>query len=366
MAGRQTPSPKSFSGRLLEWHRHSGRTGLPWQRNPTPYRVWVSEIMLQQTQVRTVVPYYQRFIRRFPGVRRLAAAQLDEVLALWSGLGYYSRARLLHKAARIVCEEHGGRMPRDKDALTGLPGIGRSTAGAILSLACGRRHAILDGNVRRVLARHAGVDGGGSESRFKRALWELAERRLPQQEAGRYNQALMDLGALVCTPAKPRCGECPVMDDCRSYHHGAVELRPARRGQKSRPVREFAALVVVHRDMVLLERRPPHGIWGGLLSFPEARDVSQASHWCARRFGRTVHGEVWTQETHDLTHLRMLITPVKFALDNFAGSVADGDRYVWCKIDALSVGVPALVKRLLKRLDGGRCAGARGGARAAV
>ena len=344
------PHNPSFAKRLIEWHKQHGREDLPWQRNPTPYRVWVSEIMLQQTQVQTVIPYYRRFIRRFNSIKKLAEADTDEVLSLWSGLGYYSRAHSLHKAARMVRRDYGGRIPRAEDELIKLPGIGRSTAGAILSLACGQRHAILDANVRRVLVRHADVAGWHGDNQVKQTLWELSEQRLPQHEVGRYNQALMDMGALVCTVSKPKCPTCPIMRDCQAYRHDTVGLRPARRSRQERPVRKFIASIIAHEQAVLLIRRPPRGIWGGLLSFPEADSVRQAKNWCLRRCGSVLHSEVWPEITYDLTHLRMSVTPVLLELDAVPLSVADDEHFIWCKIDAIPGGTSALTKRLLMQL----------------
>ncbi len=341
----------SFAQRLLDWHKRHGRHDLPWQRNPTPYRVWVSEIMLQQTQVQTVIPYYRRFMRRFPGIKRLAEADVDEALALWAGLGYYARARSLHQAAQTVRDEHRGRLPRTKEMLVKLPGIGHSTAGAILSLACGQRHAIMDANARRVLARHADIDGRHGDSRSKRILWELAEQRLPQREAGRYNQALMDMGALVCTTVKPKCETCPVARDCKAYRRDVVAMRPTQRKKRTRPVREFVVVMVAREEKVLLERRPPQGIWGGLLSFPEADSVGQAKSWCRRHCGGFSASETWPEVTYNLTHLRLSVTPLCLRLRKLPLSIADDKRFVWCKISAVSGGAPALVKRLLKQLE---------------
>lgn len=341
----------SFAKRLIEWHKCHGRNELPWQRNPTPYRVWVSEIMLQQTQVQTVIPYYRRFVCRFPTIRRLAKAGIDEVLTLWAGLGYYSRARLLHQTAQIVCGECNGRLPRTEEALIKLPGIGRSTAGAILSLAYGKRYAILDANVRRVLARHADIDGWHGDSHIKRTLWELAERRLPQQEVGPYNQALMDMGALICTASKPKCETCPVAYDCQAHRHNIIDLRPTRRKKQIRHTRKFVIAIVVHENKVLLERRPPQGVWGGLLSFPEADSVRQAKNRCRRRYGKFSRSETWPEVTYDLTHLRMSITPIRLELKERPLSVMDDKHSVWCKIGAVSGGTSALVKRLLERLE---------------
>ena len=260
-----------FARALLAWFDRHGRHDLPWQRDPTPYRVWVSEIMLQQTRVAAVIPYFERFTARFPDVDALAGAGLDEVLGLWSGLGYYARGRNLHAAARAVCANHGGRFPDTLEELVALPGIGRSTAGAILALAFGRRQPILDGNAKRVLARYHAVAGWPGESRVGARLWSLAERLTPCRRVGDYTQAIMDLGATLCTRTRPTCLLCPLADGCRAHALGDPVRFPAPRPKRAYPTRE--KLLVVMRDAggrVLVERRPPSGIWGGLWSFPEA------------------------------------------------------------------------------------------------
>ncbi|MBS0396359.1 MAG: A/G-specific adenine glycosylase, partial [Proteobacteria bacterium] len=251
-ADRPVPSPApepgpdaaSFATRLLAWYERHGRHDLPWQRDRSPYRVWVSEVMLQQTQVATVIPYYERFMGRFPDVAALAAAPLDEVLHHWSGLGYYARARHLHRAAACLVAEHGGELPASVEALTALPGIGRSTAGAILALARDERHPILDGNVKRVLARWFGIEGFPGQPRVAALLWELSERVTPSRRAADYTQAVMDLGATLCTRSRPRCSECPVGADCVAQATGRVASLPVPRAARARPVRRVAWLVL--------------------------------------------------------------------------------------------------------------------------
>ena len=275
---------RPFAERLLAWFADHGRHDLPWQRDPSPYGVWVSEIMLQQTQVATVIPYYERFMARFPDLAALAEAPLDEVLAHWSGLGYYARARNLHRAARQAMAEHGGRLPETIDALQALPGIGRSTAGAILSLALGQRHPILDGNVKRVLARHAAVAGWPGKAAVQRTLWELAEARTPRRRVADYNQAMMDLGATLCTRARPACERCPVAADCRAREQGLQTDYPGPRPRRELPERQVQMLLV--RDpqgRVLLERRPPQGVWGGLWCLPELATEADPLARCRER-----------------------------------------------------------------------------------
>ena len=270
-----------FSTQLLAWFARHGRKDLPWQSDPSPYRVWVSEIMLQQTQVATVIPYYQTFMTRFPDVRRLAAAPLDEVLHLWSGLGYYARARNLHRAASLICSEHQGDVPSDLAALEALPGIGRSTAGAILALSAGQRHPILDGNVKRVLSRVYRVEGWYGHGEVARQLWELAERHTPKTQVAAYTQAIMDLGATLCTRGKPACARCPLQDQCAAYRDDCVGAYPASRPRRTLPVRESRVLLLCNAaGEVLLQRRPPVGIWGGLWSFPEVPADEDARQWC--------------------------------------------------------------------------------------
>ncbi|HVC37268.1 MAG TPA: A/G-specific adenine glycosylase, partial [Gammaproteobacteria bacterium] len=265
---------------LLRWYRVHGRKDLPWQHQPTPYRVWVSEIMLQQTQVSTVIPYYGRFMMRFPDIRALANAPLDEVLHLWSGLGYYARARNLQRAAQIIRDDYGGVFPREFEKAASLPGIGRSTAGAILALACGERHAILDGNVKRVLTRLHGAKGWPGENAVAKKLWALAERHTPLKNVAAYTQAIMDLGATVCTRSRPRCLDCPIAVGCVAHIDGNETKFPTPRPRKRLPVRRTCMLLITCKGRVMLERRPPAGIWGGLWGFPELPADREVVEWC--------------------------------------------------------------------------------------
>lgn len=266
----------SFAHRLLAWWDAHGRKDMPWQLDRTPYRTWVSEVMLQQTQVRTVLPYFDRFMARFPNVETLARANLDEVLHLWSGLGYYARGRNLHRAARTIVEEHGGVVPNTVAALERLPGIGRSTAAAIAAQGYGRRAAILDANVKRVLARRHRVPGAVSSAATLNTLWRLAESHTPAERPADYTQAIMDLGATVCGRSRPRCGDCPVRTDCQAHAAGEVERYPEKASRRNRRLERSRFFVVVDPDgACLVEQRPPHGIWGGLWSPPE-RDAAQS------------------------------------------------------------------------------------------
>ncbi|MEO1201079.1 MAG: A/G-specific adenine glycosylase [Pseudomonadota bacterium] len=338
-----------FAARVLAWYDDHGRKNLPWQV-PDAYRVWVSEIMLQQTQVRTVIPYYERFMARFPDVVSLADAPVDDVLHHWSGLGYYARARNLHKAAGIVRDEHDGVFPSDFDSVTALPGIGRSTAGAILSLSSGQRHTILDGNVKRVLARHAAIDGWPGKTAVQNALWELAEERTPTERVDHYTQAIMDLGATLCTRTRPRCADCPVEADCAARIAGTIDRYPGRKPKKDKPLRTTTMLLAVSSEAVYLERRPPSGIWGGLWSFPEI-EPEDASDWSAKLGRNTLHTEQWNILRHSFSHYDLDIRPLIVAVDEPAESVGDRDDALWYRLDNEPPGgLAAPVRTLLDRL----------------
>jgi A/G-specific adenine glycosylase len=341
--------PTDFAARVLNWYDDHGRKDLPWQDTGDAYRVWVSEIMLQQTQVRTVIPYFVRFMHRFPDVLALAGAELDEVLQHWSGLGYYARARNLHRAAKLIRDEHGGRFPADVDAVAALPGIGRSTAGAILALAFGQRHAILDGNVKRVLARHAAVAGWPGKTTVARELWELAEARTPARRMAEYTQAMMDLGATLCTRSAPACGRCPVNDDCVALATGEVDRFPGRKPKRDRPLRETTMVLAVADGAVYLERRPATGIWGGLWSLPEVGDVGD---WCAQRFNAdAVETQSWDKLRHSFSHYDLDIVPVVVRIDAVSSKVADYDGATWYRPgDEPPGGIAAPVMRLIETL----------------
>ncbi|RJQ48637.1 MAG: adenine DNA glycosylase [Gammaproteobacteria bacterium] len=345
----------TFSTRLLRWFDHSGRKDLPWQTRPTAYRVWVSEIMLQQTQVTTVIPYYLRFMQRFPDVHSLAQAAPDEVLHLWSGLGYYARARNLHRAARLIRDRHHGELPRDMALLQQLPGIGRSTAAAILALAHGERHAILDGNVKRVLARYHAIDGWPGSRRVEQQLWTCAESHTPPRRARDYTQAIMDLGATVCTRARPGCGRCPLSGSCAAHGIGRETDYPAPRPRKTLPVRG-AVFLLLHngRGETLLEQRPPGGVWGGLWSLPECSQASAAQirRWCRNHLGFEVGTlKFWPGLRHTFSHFHLDITPVEGRVNKIAAAVMEPGRRVWYNMAKPDVrGLPAPVKDLLLQL----------------
>ena len=325
----------------------------PWQVQATPYTIWVAEVMLQQTQVVTVVPYYERFMRRFPTLAELAAAPLDEVLGLWAGLGYYARGRNLHRSARIVVKEWEGRLPDSFDGLLSLPGIGRSTAGAILAQAHGRRYAILDGNVKRVLTRYHAVEGWPGETAVERALWAHAESHTPTEEVAAYTQAIMDLGATVCTRRRPRCTTCPVVPGCAARRAGIEERLPAPRPRRDRPQRTSTVLVVINpQGRVLLERRPAQGVWGGLYSFPELPDGEDAAQWCDRMLGARVSSvDACDPEMHSLTHFDLELAPLQVRLAGSPNMVGDGRDRLWHDpATAPVVGVAAPIAAALRRL----------------
>ncbi|MBI4204961.1 MAG: A/G-specific adenine glycosylase [Betaproteobacteria bacterium] len=341
----------SFASKLIAWHRRHGRHDLPWQTTRDPYAIWVAEIMLQQTQVATVVPYYGRFLGRFPDIAALAAAPLDEVLVQWSGLGYYLRARNLHRAAQRLVREHQGHLPRDFDAVLALPGIGRSTAAAICAFAFGARRAILDGNVKRVLTRHFGIRGYPGDKRVEAALWRKAESLLPEKHIGAYTQGLMDLGAGVCTRRRPHCSDCPLVGDCVAHSKGLTERLPAARPRKALPRRHTVMLVLQHAGEVLLERRPAAGIWGGLWCFPEAAPGEDVEIMCEQRFGARIRAaQPLPRLEHGFTHFRLTIEPQRLRVARLLSQAAE-PGHVWLSVEeAKSAAVPTPVRRILASL----------------
>lgn len=343
---------QDFARRLIRWQKRYGRQDLPWQGSSEPYRIWVAEIMLQQTQVTTVIPYYRHFLERFPDLFALAEAPLDAVLACFSGLGYYARARYLHRAARLLVDKHGGMFPRDLAGIAALPGIGRSTAAAIAVFAYGAREAILDGNVKRVLCRVFAVEGWPGEAAVERRLWQLAESLLPAQDVAVYTQALMDLGATVCTPRRPLCAACPVAELCRARREERVELLPTPRPRKALPQRETGMLVLLDGDEVLLEKRPAMGLWGGLWCLPETRPEGPRGE-VARLAQSLGPARPLAAIAHGFTHFRLLIRPYLLPCRRLVG-VEEGGRQ-WVKLShTQQLALPAPVSRLLATL-GERC-----------
>lgn len=353
-----------FAHRIIDWQRRAGRHDLPWQGGRDPYRIWVSEIMLQQTQVSAVIPYFGRFVARFPDVDALAAADLEEVLRLWSGLGYYTRARNLHACAVRIVREHGGRFPPLAARIAELPGIGRSTAAAIAAFAFGERAAILDGNVRRVLCRAFGVDGHPAQPAVERTLWAIAERELPKTGIETYTQGLMDLGATLCTRSRPDCARCPVGDLCVARRDDRVSELPAQRPRKALATREVRMLIFRRGGEVLLERRPPSGVWGGLWSLPEisvdgAPDVGEPPAYAtpsadvfeqASRQGLRVDAlETMPGFVHVFTHFRLRVTPI--LADVTPTGVAQACATLWLPLsEAGEAALPTPVKSLLVSL----------------
>ncbi len=344
-------SAAEFSARLLAWFDREGRKDLPWQTPSDPYRIWVSEIMLQQTQVAAVIPYFQRFLQRFPDIAALARAELDEVLHLWTGLGYYARARNLHKAANIICERHAGRFPRDLAAVCALPGIGRSTAAAILAFAYHQRHAILDGNVKRVLARYHAVAGWPGKKEVESRLWELAEAHTPAARVADYTQAIMDLGATVCRRV-PECARCPVRDSCLAYTQGNARAYPQPAPRKILPVKSVAMLMIRNGGTVFLQQRPPSGIWGGLWGFPECELDADTEDWCRQRLGLQIAPQApWPLLRHTFSHFHLNITPIPAELVGADNRLMENSGAVWYKLSAPDArGLAAPVKRLLEQL----------------
>jgi A/G-specific adenine glycosylase len=324
---------------------------LPWQRSRDPYAIWVSEIMLQQTQVATVIPYYERFMLRFPTCSALAEGPLDEVMRLWSGLGYYSRARNLHSAARTIAERHGAVFPRAFDRILELPGIGRSTAAAIAALAFGERRAILDGNVKRVVCRAFGIDGDPTSGAVERALWSLAESLLPEQDIEPYTQGLMDLGATICLRRGAKCSLCPVSNLCIANHEGRVDALPRPRVRKSQPQRETVMLLLHHEARVLLEKRPPAGIWGALWSLPEADPRADLEVLCRDRFGVcSASLTALPSIEHGFTHFRLRIHPRRVDVVALDARLRE-PGYMWMPLaEALDAAVPGPVKQILRML----------------
>ena len=352
--GRDMTRYPELPAALIDWHEKQGRHDLPWQHDRTPYRVWVSEIMLQQTQVATVIPYYQRFMARFPNVNALADAPIDDVLHLWTGLGYYARARNLHRAACRIRDDFGGRFPDTFEQVASLPGIGKSTAGAILALSRGERFPILDGNVKRVLARHFGVEGSTAEKAVVDRLWQLSDACTPDEAVEVYTQAVMDLGATVCTRHKPLCSYCPLAEGCFARATGRQHELPAPRSARgARRSREVFMLVAMRGDgSVLLERRPESGIWGGLWCLPEFDTVSAASIYAGHTLeAAEAQPKPLSIVEHAFTHFDLVITPLLTRCTGQAG-IMDTIPTLWYNArDPARIGLPAPIKTLLEDLS---------------
>jgi A/G-specific adenine glycosylase len=348
----EAPADSDFAGRIVRWQRSHGRHDLPWQGSRDPYRIWISEIMLQQTQVAAVIPYFQRFMARFPDLAALAGAAEDDVLAHWSGLGYYARARNLHRASRVILEVHGGVFPGQAGPLAELPGVGRSTAAAIAAFAFGERGAILDGNVKRVLARWLGVRGWPGAPEVQALLWHEAQRLLPVHCIEAYTQGLMDLGSRVCTRSKPACDACPVSADCIARRDGLTASLPEARPRKPLPHRETRLLILVHAGETMLEKRPPAGIWGGLWSFPELSMEDDPVAVSALRFGVRI-GSIrpLAPVEHGFTHFRLTLRPWRAQVEALSPQANAPGRAWRSPADAAATAVPAPIRKLLLALD---------------
>lgn len=345
---------KWFSKQALVWFDDHGRKTLPWQQNVTPYKVWISEIMLQQTQVATVIPYFERFMVRFPTVEDLAAAPIDEVLHLWTGLGYYARARNLHKAAQRIVTDHNGEFPIELEDVIALPGIGRSTAGAILSLSLGQRHPILDGNVKRVLCRFMALEGWPGQKSVEQQLWQLAEAMTPNERANHFNQVMMDLGALVCTRSKPSCMQCPLSEKCQAYALGKATDFPHKKPAKPKPVKFVYMLQLLCAQQLYLYQRPAEGIWGGLYSLPEFTNLDELNHY-VQQLGLDPDSIEYDEDTlfrHTFSHYHLDIQPVTLVINDKPNCIRD-ETEIWYQLDQHTehkIGLSAVSKKLIEQL----------------
>ncbi|MCF7969676.1 MAG: A/G-specific adenine glycosylase [Methylococcaceae bacterium] len=344
-------TPHAFQSNLLQWFDQFGRKDLPWQLPVTPYRVWVSEVMLQQTQVATVIPYFNKFIQRYPDVDALANAPLDEVLSLWAGLGYYARARNLHKAAGLI--QQAGYFPDSLESLMALPGIGQSTAGAILSIAFTKSEPILDGNVRRVLARFKAIQGWTGGNAVNKKLWGVSAFYTPEKRVADYTQAMMDLGATLCTRSKPNCSACPLRSNCLAFQQGRVHELPTPKVSKKIPIKQSVFVLLLNQDNeVLLEKRAPVGIWGGLWSVPEINDMQELEEWCHSRSISVVKKEVLATRRHTFSHYHLDYEPILLYVDNPINNVLEADKALWYKhLETKNIALPAPVKQLFDEMN---------------
>jgi len=344
--------PATFSTRLLEWYDRYGRKELPWQRDRDPYKIWVSEVMLQQTQVNAVIPYFERFIDRFPDIPSLAESNIDEVLHLWTGLGYYARARNLHRSARVICRDHGGKFPADADAAYCLPGLGQSTANAILAFAFGQKLSIFDGNAKRVLARHYRIHGWPGETATALKLWNIADKNTPEERTADYTQAIMDLGASLCVRRHPLCAACPVADTCAALSSQEQSILPTPAPKQEKPTRSIFMIMARLGHSVLLERRPPNGIWGALWSFPEVEPGIDIQDQILVRFGVTLTSrDPWAVVRHSFTHFHLDITPVHAQVEQLDPQIMENPGLVWYNLNEPDArGLAAPVKKLLEKL----------------
>ncbi len=348
-------TPKQFQSKILMWFKRHGRHDLPWQKNISPYRVWLSEIMLQQTQVQTVIPYFNKFTKQFPSIKKLACASSDEVLHLWSGLGYYARARNLHKTAQIVSEDFKGRFPRDLETLQTLPGIGKSTAGAILAISMNQSGVILDGNVKRVLARFNAIKGLPNDTKVNQKLWTLAEHYTPENEIRNYTQAMMDLGAMICTRTKPTCEKCPLKNYCIAHQTNSETDFPEKRLSKKIPTKKTYMLMLRDTNQsILLVKRPSFGIWGGLWCFPQMESIETLKETCLKKFDcKILASEKLKPFRHTFSHFHLDITPILIDVKNANQQVMEESATIWYnKKHTNKLGLPKPVNELLVRING--------------
>ena len=342
--------PSDFAETLLHWYEEHGRKHLPWQQNINPYRVWVSEIMLQQTQVATVIPYFERFMERFPDVYALANAEQDDVLHLWTGLGYYARGRNLHACAKAIVEQHQGVFPDSVEQLSGLPGIGRSTAGAIVSISMGIRAPILDGNVKRVLTRYFAVTGWPGTTAIQKQLWGIAERLTPNHSSREYTQVMMDLGATLCTRSNPACGICPLLPGCQGYQTGNPTQFPNSKPKKEKPTKDTWMLMIQAPDgRYLLKQRPQTGIWGGLWSFPEASSRQQVNEQLALEHPDINLDSIEEKASfrHTFSHYHLNIHPLLAQASKNGLHIGETDIHWYNPQQPSELGLAAPVKKLL-------------------
>lgn len=344
-------SPSKFQKKVLRWFDQNGRKTLPWQQNISAYRVWISEIMLQQTQVTTVIPYFERFMEKYPTIKKLAAAKQDEVLHLWTGLGYYARARNLHKAAQIIANDYKGKFPTQFEDIVALPGIGRSTAGAICAIAYHQPYAILDGNVKRVLARFAAVPGWPGKTEVHDDLWQLAEHYTPENRIADYTQVMMDLGAMVCTRSKPQCDACPLQSDCVAYKTNTQTQYPGKKPKKTLPVRSTVMLLIENQQQEFyLQQRPPTGIWGGLWIFPQLDTTTEIEYWLQQNDFNLLRQESLVAFRHTFSHYHLDIQPVKLTVKHKPTKIMDSSKTIWYN-GKQQIGLAAPVKKLLEKIN---------------
>lgn len=342
----------SFAERIIRWYDAHGRKNLPWQQQKTAFRVWISEIMLQQTQVATVIPYYEKFMVRFADINSLANAEQDEVLHYWTGLGYYARARNLHKAAMIMRDQYQGEFPTEFEQVLALPGIGRSTAGAVLSLALGQHHPILDGNVKRVLARHEAVDGWPGNKKVEDQLWQITDLLTPAEQISKYNQAMMDIGASICTRSSPKCEVCPVAIDCKAQLMGRQTEYPGKKPKKTIPAKQAWLLVQLDDNKVLLHKRPPAGIWGGLWCFPEFASQQQLDDYLTEQ-QISAKPQLLDGFRHTFSHFHLDVQPILvIAPPQKPTKVMEAQQSLWYNIEQPDrVGLAAATERVLANVS---------------